>query len=196
MQILRMIPSGIAAHSKQVMRSPLENDTEFSQFFHEHYNALVLFAFRFTDELAAAEDIATESFVMLWRKRDSLGIVKSFRSYLYAITRNASLDWLRINKREKTQYRIAASLEPASEATVLEEMIHFESMKGIMTAMERLPKQCRKVFVLHYLEGKKLSEIAKELKISIGTVYTHKYRSIDLLQKALLGLFLAFFRGI
>ena len=178
------------------MQSPLNNDAEFSQFFHEHYNALVLFAFRFTNELAAAEDIATESFVTLWNKRDSLEKVKSFRSYLYATTRNACLDWLRIHKREKMRNFIAASLEPASESTILEDMIHYESMKGIMTAMDRLPKQCKKVFVLHFIEGKKLSEIAKELKISIGTVYTHKYRSIDILQKALLGLFLAFFREI
>jgi len=178
------------------MSSLFENDTEFSQFFHEHYNALVLFAFRFTDELGAAEDIATESFITLWHKRDRLETVKSLRSYLYATARNASLDWIRIHKRETARNRIAASLKPASEKTVLEDMIHYESMKGIMTAMELLPSQCRKVFMLHYIEGKKLSDIAKELKISIGTVYTHKYRSIDLLQKALLGLFLVSFLGL
>jgi RNA polymerase sigma-70 factor (family 1) len=178
------------------MSSPLNDDAEFSQFFHEHYASLVLFAFRFTDDLTAAEDIATECFVTLWNKRDSLEKVKSFRSYLYATARNASLDYIRFHKREKTRNQIAASLEPASERTILEDMIHYESMKGIVVAMERLPQQCRKVFVLHYIEGKKLSEIAKELKISIGTVYTHKYRSIDLLQKALLGLFIAFFQGL
>lgn len=177
------------------MPSPLINDAEFSQFFHEHYTALVLFAFRFTGELTAAEDVATECFVTLWNKRDSLENIKSLKSYLYIVARNGCLNWLRVNKREKIRNNIAASLEPASEGTILEDMIFHETLSGIMAAMDRLPKQCKKVFVLHYIEGKKLSEIAKELKISIGTVYTHKYRSIDLLQKALLGFFFAFFRG-
>ncbi len=172
------------------------NDAEFSKFFHEHYSALVVFTFRFTDEPGAAEDIATECFISLWKKRDSLENIKSLRSYLYVAARNACVTWLRNHKREKIRNETAASLAPSTEGTVLEDMIFDETINGIMSAMERLPKQCKKVFVLHYIEGKKLTEIAKELKISIGTVYTHKYRSIDLLQKALLGLFLAFFETL
>ncbi len=53
--------------------------------------------------------------------------------------------------------------------------------------MDKLPPQCRKVFILHYIEGKKISEIAEELKISIGTVKTHKVRGIDLLTEVITG---------
>jgi RNA polymerase sigma factor (sigma-70 family) len=59
--------------------------------------------------------------------------------------------------------------------------------------MEKLPRQCKKVFTLHYVEGKKISEIAEELKISIGTANTHKFRGIHLIKKALLGMPLLIF---
>jgi len=60
-------------------------------------------------------------------------------------------------------------------------------MTKIYSAIDRLPTQCKKVFILHYIDGKKISEIAEELNISVGTVKTHKVRGIDLLQKSLLG---------
>jgi RNA polymerase sigma-70 factor (ECF subfamily) len=107
---------------------------------------------------------------------------------LYTAARNRSLTWIRRNKRENERNKAALSFEEEFENTALENMIYAETMGKIYTAMDRLPPQCKKVFILHYIEGKKIAEIAEELKISISSVRTHRGRGIDLLQKALLSL--------
>ena len=65
-------------------------------------------------------------------------------------------------------------------------------MAKIFAAMDKVPTQCREVFVKHFIEGKKVAEIAEEMNISVGTVKTHKVRGINLLQKSLLGLLVWF----
>ena len=163
------------------------DEDAFTKIFQEWFAPLVLNAFYITDNQAAAEDIAEEAFIKLWEKRSSFSDVQSLKSYLYMMTRNASLTWLKKNKSETARNKRAVAMADAFDPTALENMVYNELMTGIYTAMEKLPAQCRKVFTMHYVEGKKTSEIAKELKISVGTVNTHKFRGIHLLQKALLG---------
>jgi RNA polymerase sigma-70 factor (family 1) len=159
----------------------------FAEIFREWYAPLVLNAYRITDNQQAAEDIAEEAFVKLWEKRNSFKEIQSLKSYLYTMTRNASLTWLRKNKSETTRDKKAMASDRVSDPTPLENMIYHEMMTGIYAVINKLPSQCRKVFTMHYIEGKKISEIALELNISVGTVNTHKFRGIRLLQKALLG---------
>jgi RNA polymerase sigma-70 factor (family 1) len=173
----------------------LQNGDEacFTSIFKQFYSPLVLYAFRMTEDQYAAEDIIENAFISLWKKRNSLSEIRSLKSYLYTIARNGCLSWIRKNKREKSRYKIISSIEEGFDRTALENMIYSETMAKIYAAMDKLPPQCKKVFILHFIEGKKIAEIAEELKISIGTVKTHKVRGIDSLQKSLLGLFLLIF---
>jgi RNA polymerase sigma-70 factor (ECF subfamily) len=82
----------------------------------------------------------------------------------------------------------AASTEEISERPVIENMIYAETMSRVYAVINQLPNQCKKVFIKHYVEGKKISEIAAELNISVSSVRTHKGRGIELLRKGLLGL--------
>jgi RNA polymerase sigma-70 factor (family 1) len=179
----------------QLLIHELQNGDEacFTSIFNQFYSPLVLYAFRITEDQYAAEDIIENAFVSLWKKRNSLSEIRSLKSYLYTIARNGCLSWIRKNKREKSRYKIISSIEEGFDRTALENLIYSETMAKIYAAMDKLPPQCKKVFILHFIEGKKIAEIAEELKISIGTVKTHKVRGIDSLQKSLLGLFLLIF---
>jgi RNA polymerase sigma-70 factor (family 1) len=164
------------------------DEAGFTTLFNQFYAQLTLYAYRITDDQAAAEDIIEDAFVNLWNKRDSILGIRSLKSYLYTAARNGCISWIRKNKRENARYCIISSTKEEFERTALESMIYSETMGKIYAAMDKLPPQCKKVFIKHYVEGKKISEIAIELKISIGTVKSHKVRGIDLLQKALLSL--------
>jgi RNA polymerase sigma-70 factor (family 1) len=165
------------------------NESGFTDIFNQYYPQMLLFACRFTENQAIAEDIVEEAFISLWNKRDTISEIHSLKSYLYTITRNGCLAWIRKNKRQIATNKTVSSLEEHFERTALENMIYTETMTKIYAAIDRLPTQCRRVFILHYLEGKKISEIAEELNISVGTVKTHKVRGIDLLQNLLLSVF-------
>jgi len=159
----------------------------FSVLFNQLYAPMVLYACRFTEDQAAAEDIVEDAFINLWKKRDTISEIHSIKSYLYTIARNGCLSWIRKNKRENARNKTVFAAEEQFERTALENLIYTETMTKIYSAIDRLPTQCKKVFILHYIDGKKISEIAEELNISVGTVKTHKVRGIDLLQKSLLG---------
>jgi RNA polymerase sigma-19 factor, ECF subfamily len=168
---------------------PDNPESAFEEFYLSYHATLTLFAYRITDNQGAAEDIAEEVFISLWNKWDTLSEIQSLKAYLYASVRNKCLTWLRKTKRESERYKIIGSTEEKTEEIILESMIYSETMSRIYAAMNKLPGQCKKVFILYYIEGKKVSEIAEELKISISSVRTHKGRSIELLKKGL-GLFL------
>jgi RNA polymerase sigma-70 factor (family 1) len=179
------------SNDEDLIRKLREGEEEFfSEIFNEWYAPLVLNAYRITDNQSAAEDIAEDAFIKLWEKRDSFSEIHSLKSYLYTMTRNASLNWLEKNKREKGRYHKLSGEDLDDSPTMLENMIAHEMMAGIYSVMENLPGQCRKVFIMHYVEGKEIREIARELNITTGTVNTHKFRGIHLLQKALLGSFI------
>ncbi|MDP9040916.1 MAG: sigma-70 family RNA polymerase sigma factor, partial [Bacteroidota bacterium] len=149
---------------------------------------LVLYAYRITNDQSASEDLVTEIFVNLWKKSEGFQDIQSIKPYLYTAARNRALTWLERNKRENQRYLAADLLKEISDKTIIDDMIYAETLARIFKAMDELPGQCRKVFILHYIEGKKISEIATELKISVSSVRTHRGRGIDLLKRGLLGL--------
>lgn len=140
-----------------------------------------------------AEDIVEDLFVKLWNKMGEISTIHSIKSYLYTMARNGALTWIEKNKNERARYQNLSVITDQHEDKILDNMIYAEMMAKIYSAMEKLPEQCRRVFTLHYIEGKKISEIAQELKISTGSVFTHKYRGLQMVQKAISGLFILFF---
>ncbi len=51
-------------------------------------------------------------------------------------------------------------------------------------AIEALPVQCRKVILL-LMKGKKISEVAAEMNISVNTAKTYRLRAIEILREIL-----------
>ena len=63
-------------------------------------DALVRFAYSYTGETAAAEDVAADAFAVLIVKRKPFSEGARFKTYLYKIARNKALDRLRKNRRQ------------------------------------------------------------------------------------------------
>lgn len=130
--------------------------------------------FRFAKEYVLfdedAENIVQDVFLLLWEKREVLDIQISLVSYLFALVKNKSLDYLRhkVIADEYTQ-------ELSAKLTALELLNYsFTSDEEIeqilMTAINKLPERCRQVFLKSRIEGKKNREIANELNLTVSTV--------------------------
>lgn len=130
--------------------------------------------FRFAKEYVLfdedAENIVQDVFLLLWEKREVLDIQISLVSYLFALVKNKSLDYLR-HKVIADEYK----QELSAKLTALELLNYsFTSDEEIeqilMTAINKLPERCRQVFLKSRIEGKKNREIANELNLTISTV--------------------------
>jgi RNA polymerase sigma-70 factor (family 1) len=147
-----------------------------------YYNPLRLFADRLLKDPVVAEDIVLESFTKLWNRRCDFEHVQNIKAFLYIAVRNASLNYLKQQKRETLSKKQLSYITGEKEDFVLNEIIRAEVLQEIMLAIERLPEQCGKVLRLGYFEGLKNQEIADLLHISVHTVKNQKARAIQLLK--------------
>jgi RNA polymerase sigma-70 factor, ECF subfamily len=131
--------------------------------------ALLLFARRWTNCRAEAEDIVQEAFVRFWRRQDSV----QNRALLYATVRSTALDRLRSAERRARRETVAA----------LESEPHFEpqfttadeGQQMLAAAVERLPNEQREVVILKIWNELTFAEIGHVLEISQNTAAS-RYR--------------------
>ena len=138
--------------------------------FKSHYPELSLYAMRFVQDMENAEEIVQDIFFNLWDKREKLEIKISLKSYLYRTVKNTCLNVL---KHQKVEYKYK---EHFSRELQIDEMnsnnwiVESELSDKIIDAIEKLPPERKKVFVLSRFEKLKYREIAEKLDISIKTV--------------------------
>lgn len=157
----------------------------FSQVFRALYPAVCYYALRITNDQTAAEDIAGEAFLKLWDRREQFHHFNVLKSYLYTTTRNASINWLNVSKRQHKSESEAASLNRDDQNYVLHDIIRAETLLQVYTALDRLPPQCRKIMTMLYIEGKNVRQVAEELGLGIGTIKTQKARGLTILREQL-----------
>lgn len=138
---------------------------------------------------ADAEDVAQTVFIRLWTKRERITDVACFDGYLYRMSRNAMMNFL------KNRYAEAYPLTPVTEqpdaTTPHEELIADDLRLLTDLIVSRMPDRRREVFRLSRQAGLTNEEIAQRLGISKKTVENHLNMALGELRKELL-IFLLF----
>lgn len=158
----------------------------FNFIFDRYYRSLCYFASRFIPEKPVAEDITQESFVRLWEKHDAFSGLPSIKAFLYIITRNACLNFIKHWNHEKKNEQHWGVMWDETEESILAILTRSEVLKEIFNAVEALPPECRKVIQLCFIEGLENQEIARQLHLSVHTIKNQKARGLYLLRKRLL----------
>jgi len=120
-----------------------------------------------------AEGVVQEVFYRVWSKRNELQDQKVFKSFLFKLAYNVSIDQFR--KRAKDQKYEQFVIHQAQRyyidpANVLE----YEQLKEqVEKAIEELPKKRKQVYRMSRLEGLSYKEIAHSKQITIKTVENH-----------------------
>jgi len=179
------------------------NEKAYKFLYDNHYPVLCHLAARYVHDDFLAETIVGDIIFHLWEIRASLNVETSLRSYLVRCVRNRCLDYLKSqhNQREVSINGIGSDDMPVvgyihNDDYPLGRLLEQELEGEIMRAIGRLPEECRRVFRLSRMEGKKNDEIAAELNISINTVRYHIKHALTLLngdlRKYLISLILVF----
>ena len=89
------------------------DEAAFELFFRAEYNNVVTFLNRYLRNSLLAQDVAQESFIALWQKREQIDAAGNIRAYIFTIARNRALNEmaLKINQTrtewEKNELAIA-----------------------------------------------------------------------------------------
>jgi len=135
-----------------------------------------------------AQDIVQEAYLRALRSVETFR-GGDMRSWILAIVRNASFDWLRRDKSRRLdemddQSASAASDEEADPSRILERA---EDVARIRKAIGQLPAESRQMIVLREMEGLSYKEIADVSGVPIGTVMSRLARARRRLAELLSG---------
>lgn len=154
---------------------------EFEELFRANYSRLYFYAFNLINSQACAEDIVEDTFSYLWENYDTVVGDISPLPLLYSLVRNKCIDHLR-HCDVKNKYECHISLSPEQWEDNDDDEHHQERIAKVMSAINLLPPQTRKVFEACYLHGKKYKEIAEEMNITVNTVKTHLSRALSFIR--------------
>ncbi len=156
----------------------------FEQLFKTHFVHLCNFAYQFVKDTDSAKDICQKVFINLWENREKIDLQKSIQSYLFTSVRNRCLNYIRDQKKYRSQ---VLDLEIHDfEIPVEEDDIALSELKDkVAAALNDLPEKCRLVFEMSRYENMKYKDIAEALDISVKTVEAHMSRALKGLRENL-----------
>lgn len=161
------------------------NEKAIRQLYDIHYRPLCYFNLKIVNFYQEAEDISTETFLKLIQKRKDFESLSQIKSFLYTVSKNACLDFLRKEKRHKKSYQEIPHLSTFEESIIDQEMISAKVLQSIYSEIELLPNQCKQVFKMIYFEGLPTSKVAQEMGISTQTVLNQKAKALAKIRLAL-----------
>lgn len=139
------------------------------------------------------EDIVQESFMKAFSNLSSYNTNYAFSTWLYRITTNHTIDYLR-KKKLKTrsidepvkakdgemQFQVVGNSETDRK------IIRKERKQILTDAILNLPDKYREVIEMRHLEELSYQEISDQLDLPLGTVKAHIFRAREMLYKALI----------
>lgn len=145
--------------------------------FFANAQALIAFARRYVGERETAEDIVQNVFLALWQNRHSITIGSDMKSYLFTATRNQAINVLRHSRTaDEAEDQIRLTLPGPGQPI---DPVEFEQTRQrIENAVNSLPEQSKRVFLMSRLDGLTYSQIATVLGISVKTVETLMGRAL------------------
>jgi RNA polymerase sigma-70 factor (ECF subfamily) len=158
----------------------------FTELYYRYHTGIYSYQLAFVKIPYIAEDLTQEVFLKVWEARQRLQIHTSFAAYIYRMSRNTAIDFMK---------KIAADRELRNEIILHKESFFADSGSSQLLAKEynylykqaidSLSQQRRTVFLLCREEGKSYKEVATLLGISRHTVKEHMTKSLHILRNFL-----------
>lgn len=147
------------------------DEQAFTSFYERFHAVIAARAFCILKNKPQAEDVVQEVFSKVWAKRASITNIQNIESYLSVLARNSCLNLLKANIRKQILEANYVQDMISDEAGFFSDVAsEKEFYKLLDRAIERLPQQQQKVYLLSKVDRKKYLDIASELKISRESV--------------------------
>ena len=146
--------NGLISYICSMYEKNPEEET-FKTFFLKYHDVLVLYATSILKNVDAAEDVVLGCFVQAWESSLYKKLSDGLDKYMFHVVKNAALNELRDCKRRKTRH------EKMMEGMPVAEIMHEDEQTEIDVlyfAINQLPPERRRIFMMVYAEGKKYKE--------------------------------------
>jgi RNA polymerase sigma-70 factor, ECF subfamily len=177
-----------------ILDQPFQQDRydekTFKKVFDKYYHGLLRFALSYVADESVAENIVQETFITLWEKRDVLDQHPNIKAFLVVIVKNKCINHLEMTRN---RMRIEHHLKDISlrekdidlytlQSLDPQELFRDEVERLLEAAIDELPEQTKKVFLLSRYEGLSNKEIASRLTITEKGVEFHMTKVLKFLR--------------
>jgi len=149
------------------------NERAFRYLYITYHQLLRTHVYRLTESSELADEIVQDVFLKIWNNREILAGINNFKGYLFILSKNYTIDFLRKHIRQTILHQ---KWESEEGQTFKEEDLDggVNNYYGLLDeAIDQLPPQQKKVYLLSRHEHLKYVEIAGQLGISRETVKTY-----------------------
>lgn len=156
--------------------------TAFADLVRLHQSSVYSIGLRMLGRRDAAEDLAQDVFLQLYRKLDTLDSLEHLGFWLRRVAANLAIDWLRRASWSSTS-PLHEDYEIADEPDESDPLMSRE----LGRLLGELPPGPRAVMVLRYQEDLDVAEIGAALDMPVNTVKSHIKRSLTALRGKMIG---------
>ena len=162
---------------EQLMKMFQEGDEHaYSQLVIKYKDRILNYIINFVGDYASAQDLAQDTFLKVYIKKNSYKEIAKFSTWLYTIAGNLAKTELRKIKRRKT-YSVSALSRDDKEFVLkvpekdsIDETDQYGQSEFMQSALLELEDDFRNIIILREIQGTSYEVISKILKLPLGTV--------------------------
>ena len=178
-----------------MLRVKAGDDSAFDYLVQKYRRPIISFMYRMAHNTAAAEDLAQEVFLRVYRSRASYEPSAKFTTWLYRIATNLGVNHARDTRHERPEN--VTNLDEADSETgqtpdladktpsVEEEILRRERLNAIKQKVESLPERQKMAVLMHKYQGMDYRQIAEVLKLSESATKSLLFRAYETLREQL-----------
>ena len=178
-----------------MLRVKAGDESAFEYLVQKYRRAMVGFMYRMSHNAAAAEDLAQEVFLRVYRSRTGYEPSAKFTTWLYRIATNLAVNYARDTRNERPE-KMASLDEPDEETgttmdvadsslTAEEAILRRERMAAIRAKVQALPERQRLAVLMHKYQQMDYKQIAEVLKLSESATKSLLFRAYETLREQL-----------
>jgi RNA polymerase sigma-70 factor (ECF subfamily) len=171
------------------------DQSAFDYLVQKYRRPLVSFMYRMARNTAAAEDLAQEVFLRVYRSRQTYEASAKFTTWLYRIATNLAVNHARDTRHERPEVTVSLD-EPDEETgttldvadgtiTAEEALMRRERMQAIRSKVEALPERQKLAVLMHKYQQMDYKQIADVLKLSESATKSLLFRAYETLREQL-----------
>ena len=171
------------------------NQAAYKRLLQKYHDPIFNLIYRIVHVREQVEDLTQETFVKAFASLKNFNEAYAFSTWLYKIATNSTIDYIRKKKLETFSIDKPIGLEESDYRFELPDttyqpdksIIQRQRARLIEEAINALPEKYKRVIILRHNEERDYAEIARILRLPIGTVKAHIFRARELLNKYLRG---------
>ena len=133
---------------------------------------------RYANSKNEAQEMMNDGFLKVFKYIKKFDEQRPFKPWLKTILLNAAIDHLKKHSKELDEVELEEGINESVKDSILESITYDEMLEIV----RKLPTAYRTVFNLRAIEGYQHDEIARMLKISVGTSKSNYARAKKKLQ--------------